>query len=169
MTSQGVNVSWPVSANTVRRLLNLWPPFLFPGIRIEQLDPDYRYCRVALKLRPWNRNANGSHFGGSLFAMTDPIYAMMLMGIFGKEYRVWDKEADIDYIKPGKGRVYAEFRLTDGQLDAIRNATAEGDKVLPEFIVEVKDENGDIVCRLRRVLYVRKKPQFRMEPPAETA
>ncbi|WP_345335526.1 DUF4442 domain-containing protein [Ferrimonas pelagia] len=151
-------MDWFASARTVQRVLNLWPPFLFTGIRIERLSPDYRYCRVALRLRPWNKNGNGTHFGGSLFAMTDPVYSMMLMGIFGKAYRIWDKEADIDYLRPGRGRVYAEFRLTDGQLDAIRRSTSQGDKALPEFVVEVKDESGEVISRLRRVLYVRKKP-----------
>ncbi|WP_338030614.1 DUF4442 domain-containing protein [Ferrimonas lipolytica] len=138
-------------------MLNLWPPLLFSGIKIEALSPDYRYCRVGLKLHWWNRNANRSHYGGSLFSMSDPIYAMMLMGNFGKGYRIWDKSADINFIKPGFGRVYCEFHLTDGQIEAINNATAFGEKHLPEFIIDVKDEQGELVSQLRRVLFIRKK------------
>ena len=67
-------------SSRVRRVLNLWPPFLFSGIRITELSDDYRHCRVELKNWPGTRNANGSQFGGSLFAMTDPVYSLMLMG-----------------------------------------------------------------------------------------
>lgn len=43
-------------ASTFRRLLNLWPPFLFNSIRVLSLNDDYTEARVVLRLRPWNRN-----------------------------------------------------------------------------------------------------------------
>ena len=88
-------------ASRVRQVLNLWPPFLFSGIRITELSDDYRHCRVELKNWPGTRNANGSQFGGSLFAMTDPVYSLMLMGLLGSRYYIWDKSAHIDFIRPG--------------------------------------------------------------------
>ena len=75
----------------VRRALNAWPPFWGAGIKIETLSKDFRFCRVILKSRWWNKNANGAQFGGSLFAMTDPIYPLMLMGYFENRHYVWDK------------------------------------------------------------------------------
>ncbi|SDJ10456.1 Acyl-coenzyme A thioesterase PaaI, contains HGG motif [Ferrimonas sediminum] len=146
----------PVSAATFRRIMNLWPPLLFSSIKIEKLAPDYSYCRVALRERPWNRNINRSHYGGSLFSMTDPFYALLLMGKLGRGYRVWDKSADIDFIKPGKGRLTAEFVIDEATIRQVRQATADGSKYLPKFVVEVKDGRGEVVCRLTRVLYVRK-------------
>jgi len=68
------NAAW------VRHALNAWPPFWGAGIKIETLSPDFRFCRVTLKSRWWNKNANRTQFGGSMFAMTDPIYPLMLMG-----------------------------------------------------------------------------------------
>jgi hypothetical protein len=38
----------------------------------------------------------------------------------GGDYIVWDKAAHIRFRKPGKAKVRAEFRLTDAQLDDIR-------------------------------------------------
>ncbi|GAA5214624.1 DUF4442 domain-containing protein [Corallincola platygyrae] len=147
----------------------MWPPFLFTGIRIEHLSEDYLKCRVGLRLRPWNRNANGTHFGGSLFAMSDPIYPLMLMGVLGHRYLICDRAADINFLKPGKGRVYAEFELTNQRIDEIRNATAGGEKYLPEFIINVVDEEGDIVATLRRTVYVRHKPWARKDPLKKAA
>lgn len=87
------------------------------------MSDDFRFCRVTLKSRWWNKNANRTQFGGSMFAMTDPIYPLMLMGYFKNRYYVWDKAGSINYIKPGKGKLVAEFNLTDGKLAAIVAAT----------------------------------------------
>ncbi len=137
--------------------LNLWPPILFAGIRVVELSEDYRYARVELRMRPWNKNAVGAHFGGSLFAMTDPMYMLMLMANFHGDYYVWDKLADIDYVKPGFGTLYAEFNLTEGLLEQIRQNTSDGSKYLPVLPVLVKDRDGEVVAKLNRTLYLRKK------------
>ncbi|HEX5792112.1 MAG TPA: DUF4442 domain-containing protein [Rheinheimera sp.] len=147
----------------MRHLLNFWPPFLFPGIKVEVLGNDYRYCRVVLKGRPWTQNINSSQFGGSMFAMTDPIYPLMLMGALGKEYLVWDKQADIDFITPGKGKLTAEFWLSDEAVDSIKAATEGGEKHFPQFIVHIKDGNNQIVAEVNRTVYVRKKAKYRPE------
>jgi acyl-coenzyme A thioesterase PaaI-like protein len=154
-------MKWAFNPAVMRHLLNFWPPFFFPGIKVTQLSNDYRYCRVELKGRPWTRNINGTQFGGSMFAMTDPIYPLMLMGALGKEYLVWDKQADIDFIKPGRGRLCAEFWLSDSSVDEIKAATESGDKHFPQFLVHIKDHSGQVVAEVNRTLYVRKKAKYR--------
>lgn len=152
---------WAFKPAIMRHLLNFWPPFLFNGIRVVELAEDYRYAKVTLNDRPWRRNINSSQFGGAMFAMTDPIYPLMVMGALGKEYLVWDKRADIDYIKPGKGKLIAEFFLHDATIQEIQQATAQGDKYFPEFVVHVKNQQQEVVCEVNRTLYVRKKPKHR--------
>lgn len=148
-------------ANRLRWVLNLWPPFLFSGIKITEIAPDYRYCKVILKDWPGTKNANGTQFGGSLFAMTDPIYSLMLMGLLGKRYFVWDKAAHIDFEKPGQGRVYVECRISDTFLAALQENTAHGEKYLPQVVDQIKDKRGQVVATVTRTLYVRLKPAFR--------
>lgn len=114
-----------------------------------------------MKLRWYNRNYVGVHFGGSLFAMTDPWFMLMLMHNLGREYYVWDKQGAIDYIAPGRGIVTAHFQIDDDILDEIKARTANGDKYLPEFHIEIRDEQQQVVARVHRVLYVRKKPAAR--------
>src|SRR6201987_2934924 len=113
----------------LRRLVNLWPPFLGAGIRIQHIAPDMKAVDVEMKLRFWNANYVGTHFGGSLFAMTDAFYMLMLMANLGPDYIVWDKAAPIRYRKPGRGTVRAEFRLSDSQTEDI----CEKLKTLPKF------------------------------------
>ncbi|MBU1621516.1 MAG: DUF4442 domain-containing protein [Gammaproteobacteria bacterium] len=152
---------WAFNPAVMRHLLNLWPPFFFSGIKVVELAQDYRYCKVVLKNRPWTRNINSSQFGGSMFAMTDPIYPLMLMGTLGKEYMVWDKQADINYITPGRGKLTAEFLLTDSELEHIKQQTEAGEKYFPDFVVHVKDNKGELVCEVKRKVYIRKKPKYR--------
>lgn len=153
--------------NRLRHMLNIWPPFLFSGIKITEISPDYRYCKVILKDWPGTKNANGTQFGGSLFAMTDPIYSLMLMGILGKRYFVWDKSAHIDFEKPGHGKVCAECRIDDAFLAAINEHTASGDKYLPQLVDQIKDQHGQVVATVTRTLYIRLKPSFRPHQPAK--
>ena len=141
----------------LRRLVNLWPPFLGAGITIEYIAPDMKAVDVEMKLRFWNANYVGTHFGGSLFAMTDPFYMLMLMGNLGRDYIVWDKAASIRYRKPGKGTVRAKFRLTDAQLDDIRDKLKTLPKYEPVFQVEVTDETEEVVAIVEKLLHVRKK------------
>lgn len=96
-----------------------------------------------------------------MFSMTDPIYPLMLMGALGKEYIVWDKQADINFITPGKGKLVAEFWLADHEIDAIKRATESGEKHFPQFIVHIKDSNNQIVAEVNRTVYIRKKAQYR--------
>jgi acyl-coenzyme A thioesterase PaaI-like protein len=141
----------------MKLLLNIWPPFLFTGIRVVDVSDDFRQAKVRLKLNIFNQNAVGVHFGGSLYAMTDPFYMLLVMARLGKDYIVWDKSADIDYIKPGKGTVTAEFIITDALIADILTQTAQGEKYLPEIPVYVKDAQGEIVAKLNRKLYIRRK------------
>jgi hypothetical protein len=145
------------SSHALRRWINFWPPFLGMGIRIQRIAPDMKAVAVEMKLHFWNANYVGTHFGGSLFAMTDPFYMLMLMAKLGRDYIVWDKAATIRYRKPGKGTVRAEFRLSDSQIDDIREKLKTLPKYEPVFSVEVKDEAGVVIAEVEKVLHVRKK------------
>lgn len=141
----------------LRRWINLWPPFLGAGIRIVHIAPDMKSADVEMKLRWWNANYVGTHFGGSLFAMTDAFYMLMLMANLGSDYIVWDKAASIRYRKPGLGTVRAEFRLSDAALDDIREKLKTLPKYEPVFRVEVRDGQGTVIAEVEKVLHVRMK------------
>src|SRR5688572_6524224 len=113
--------------------MNLWPPYRGAGIRVRSIAPDWSGAEVELGQRWFNRNYVGTHFGGSLFAMTDPFFALLLMHRLGERYHVWDQAARIDFVAPGRGTVSARFELPDERVAAIRAQTTAGDKVLPEF------------------------------------
>ena len=146
-----------INANLLRRGMNIWPPFLGAGITVEHIAKDFRHAKVRLKHGLLNRNIVGVHFGGSLFAMTDPFFMMMVSQNIGKGYIVWDQAAKIEFLKPGKGKVHASFEITQEQLDDIIGSAESGNKVLKDFVVDVKDQENDVVARITKTLYIRKK------------
>jgi len=148
-------------ARLLRWLMNFSPPYLGAGIRVRHISDDFRQAQVRMGLRWYNRNYVGTQFGGSLYSMTDPFFMLMLLQNLGDDYVVWDKAANIEFISPGKGRVYADFTITEQLLDEIRQHTAGGDKYLPRLHVEVRDEQGTLVARVQKTLYVRLKPRMR--------
>jgi acyl-coenzyme A thioesterase PaaI-like protein len=147
-----------MKASRLRRIFALWPPFLFAGIRVVELADDFGSARVELRERWFNRNYVGTHFGGSLFAMTDPFWMILLLRRLGPGYRVWDQAGEIRFEKPGRGTVTARFVLDDATVEAIRAAAAGGAKVLHWFETDIVDGEGAVVARVRKQVYVRQAP-----------
>jgi len=47
--------------------------------------------------------------------------------------------------------------VTDRDVDEIRTATASGEKHLPEWRLEITDENDEVVATVLKTLYVRRR------------
>jgi len=154
---QGFYSRLNLSARWFRIIMNLWPPFFALRIHIVSIAPDWRDITIRMKLSLRNRNYVGSHFGGGLFAMTDPFFMLMLMNILGNDYLVWDKSANIRFLKPGRGTVLAHFRLSEAQLNEVRERTASGEKCEPTWRVDIVDAAGEIIASADKTLYIRRK------------
>ena len=140
-----------------RLMFNLWPPLLGAGIRITHIQEDWKEVNVEMRLRWWNANYVGTHYGGSLYSMTDPFFMVMLIEILGRDYIVWDKSAAIRFRRPGRGTVYAKFRVRDAQVAEIRTALQAEEKVEREFAIEVKDGEGVVIAEVKKLLHFRRK------------
>jgi acyl-coenzyme A thioesterase PaaI-like protein len=146
-----------MSPGLIRRLINLYPPLLGAGIRVTYVSPDWRCVEVQLRLRWWNRNAVGTMFGASLFAMVDPFYPLMLQHNLGPDYAVWVKSAEIDFVAPGRHVARAALQLSEEKIAEIRAATAAGGKSVPAFEILVADPEGKPIARIRKQVHVRRK------------
>ncbi len=138
-------------------MLNIWPPFLFSGISVREISKDFRYTKVGLKKKSLTSNYVGTLFGGSLFAMTDPFYMLMILKNLGRDYIVWDKRSEIEYVAPGKSTVFAEFEVKETDLEEIKREVAAAGKYLKWFEVEIKTSDGTVVAIVKKQIYVRKQ------------
>lgn len=145
------------SGSGMRRALNLWPPFLFSGISVREISKDFRYTKVRLKKKVLTSNYVGTLFGGSLFAMTDPFFMLMILRNLGESYIVWDKRSEIEYVSPGKSTVFAEFHLREEDLEEIKGEVASSGKYLKWFEVDIKSKDGTVVAKVKKQIYVRAK------------
>jgi acyl-coenzyme A thioesterase PaaI-like protein len=144
-------------ASWFRHLLNLYPPFLGAGIHVRHIAADWRRIDVEMPLRWYNRNVVGTHFGGSLFALSDPFFMLMAIHNLGRDYVVWDRAAEIEFVAPGRSRVSVQFALTESELAEMRAQTQEGQKYLCWLPAEIRGADGELVAKVRRQLYVRRK------------
>lgn len=144
--------------NSLRfKWINWYPPLLGAGIHVVHRESDEHTIKVKMPLTRLNLNVVGVHFGGSLYAMCDPWFMLILMQHLGRDYIVWDKAASIQFLKPGKGTVSATFHLAPETIDEIRVQADRGEKLEPIFNVEVIDEGGEVIAKVEKRLYVRKK------------
>jgi hypothetical protein len=89
--------------------------------------------------------------------MCDPFFMLMLIELLGPGYIVWDKAASIRFKRPGRGLVRARFEITAEKLAEISAAADTHGKVEPEFHIEIKDVEGNVIAEVEKLLYVRRK------------
>jgi acyl-coenzyme A thioesterase PaaI-like protein len=121
------------------------------------MSADYSFMRTEMPLTQFNRNYVGTQFGGSMYAMTDPFYMLMLIQILGNDYLVWDKAASIEFVKPGRERVFAEFSLAPEEIALVKSKTANGEKYFFEKDVLVQSVDGELIAKVHKIIYIRKK------------
>jgi acyl-coenzyme A thioesterase PaaI-like protein len=152
-------------ANTLRRfakilpepkLLELYPPFLFMGVKIKKVSPDYRHMHVVLPMRWYGKNLYGTMFGGFMCAVSDPLPALMCEKIFpGVE--VWTKAHAVDFKKPGKGHLDLYIDISEKDVGIIGRALDETGKCTHPFQFSFKDSHGREVAHVHNTVYLRRK------------
>lgn len=64
---------------------------------------------------------------------------------------------EIEFVKPGRGVLTAEFRVSKEHAAELRRRAQGGAKVLEWFETVITDRDGDIVAKVRREVYIREK------------
>ena len=121
------------------------------------ISHDWMEVRVKLPLWWRTRNYVGTIYGGSIYGSIDPFYMMMLIQCLGRDYVVWDKAASIRFRRPGRTTLHATFKIDESLLDEIRRDLETVDKLDRHFIVELKDEAGEVHAIIEKTVNVRKR------------
>ena len=140
-----------------KNMMNFYPPLLGAGISVTRINGDYTELSVKMKFTWYNRNYVGTQFGGSLYSMTDPFYMLMFMNNLGSDYIVWDKSAQIEFRKPGKSTVYADFTITPELIQTVRDKTAGGEKYIFDLPVDLYNDDKEVIAQITKTIYVKKK------------
>ena len=144
-------------SKTFRWGFNLFPAYRGTGGRLIYIADDWCEVRVKLPLNWRTRNYVGTIYGGSIYGAIDPIYMLMLMKILGPEYTVWDKAAKVRFRKPGKGALFADFRLSADEIDEIKSLAETSRSLDRIYNVELKSNDGVVHAEIEKTLYIAKK------------
>ncbi len=148
-----------------KKIINIYPPYRGAGIRIRFKDNGKRIIST-IKLKWYNRNYVGTHFGGSLYSMCDPHFMWLLIENLGSGYIIWDRSAKIHFKKPARGTITAEFHIPEEEYQEIRQKADQGTTVYPLFTANVTDQSGEVVAIVEKELYVKRKTKKPVETPA---
>jgi len=127
---------------------------------------DWKELRVEIPLSWRTRNYVGTIYGGSMYGGIDPMYMLMLIKLLGPDYIVWDKAANIRFLKPGRTTLKARFLLDDAEVESIKADLRERKSVDRVYEVELVDEGGTVYAIVEKTIYIRKKRE-QTRPPTE--
>lgn len=136
---------------------NLFPAYRGSGAKILYISEDYREIKIKIPLNWRTKNYVGTIYGGSMYSGVDPIYMIMLIKNLGKDYIVWDKSANIRFKKPGKETLFADFKVTQEELDEIKTQLESSKSIDKIYLVELKDKESKVHCIVEKTLYIARK------------
>ena len=139
------------------KYMSWYGPFVGAGIKVTNISEDLTFFRAEMNLNWYNKNIVGTHFGGSLYAMCDPFFMLILLENLGKDFIVWDKSALIRFRKPGRMKVYADFSISRERIEEIKSEVQDAGKMEYTFTAEVKDMNGLLIAEVEKLVYVKRK------------
>ena len=140
------------------RWMSVYPPYVGAGVRVRVVGRAPLVFETRMKLRWWNRNYVGTHYGGSLYTMCDPFHMLILIDALGSEFVVWDKAATIRFRRPGRGTVRARFEIPPPRIDEIRSQARAAGRAEPSFTARVLDAAGEVVAEVEKLVSVRLRP-----------
>jgi hypothetical protein len=105
----------------------------------------------------FNRNVYGTHFGGSLYAMCDPFFILILHKNLGNGFIFWDKSAKIEYLKPAKGHVHALFEISTEAIESIKIEMEVEKKKTYHFKTFILNKKGQKVASVEKEIYIKRK------------
>ncbi len=138
------------------KLLELYPPFLFMGLRIESVSKDYRKLVASVPTRWYGLNLHGSMFGGNMCSAADPLPALMCARIF-TGVDVWTKACAVEFNKPARGRIAMKIEITDADIAEIQKQLDEKGKAKHCFEFDFWDRGGISIAKIKNTVYLKKR------------
>jgi hypothetical protein len=148
-----------------KTFFNLWPCIRGTGARVVEISPDFHSMRVKIPLNWRTRNRVGTIFGGSIYGAVDPFYMLMFMEILGKDFIVWDKGAEIKFIKPGISTLHADFKITPEMLNDVKTKVLQNGSYVFDILAPIQDAKGIVHAEVKKIMYVATKAYYLQRHP----
>ncbi len=149
-----------VSEKTLKWAMCLYPPLFFQRIWVKKFHKDFKGVDVKINNSFLNRNFNGSIFGGTIYAASDPFYAILfdqLMQRSGFKVRVWLKSGTIQYLKPGLSNLHFSIIITDQMVVEAENELVANGKFVKSYQLEIYNTARELCATATNEIYIRSK------------
>jgi hypothetical protein len=147
-----------VSENTLKWIMRLYPPLLFQRIWVREFNKDFKGVKVKIIKSIFNKNYNGSIFGGTIFAAADPFYPVLFDRILNtgdRKLKIWSKSSQINFLKPALSSLSFQIILSDADIElAIHTLNTTG-KYENSFPIDIYNNNNEVCVSLRNEVYIR--------------
>ena len=141
----------------LKRLLNIYPPLRFAGIRVESISNDGLSALMRLRIWPWTANMNGSAFGGSLFSMTDVLYPLLVVQQLGPEYEVWTRNSSFNYISPGRSGAFIRIEVDQQEIQRIKKYLQSNSSIELSHRSVIHNIDESVVGIADHIFHIRRK------------
>lgn len=142
----------------LRWMLNWYPPLMFQRVKTDYIADDFCEIKVRLKRSIWNKNLNGTSFGGSIYAAADPIFPLMYWQALAREgydLQTWLMATNTRFTKPGSTDLLFDFRIDATDLLEAKSELDARGKSVRTHQVQAIDRHGDVCAELELVSYLR--------------
>lgn len=159
-----------VSENTLKWLMRFYPPMFFQRIWVKKICKGFTGIDVKINRSLFTTNLGNSIFGGTIFAATDPFYALLLGQLMqrrGFRVTVWLKSAQINYLKPGRTDLHYSIRLSDSDVQQAEQVLKSEGKFIHSFPIEIFDRHGELCATASNEVYIRNLDSQRKNQPVE--
>ena len=147
-----------ISENSLKWLMRLYPPMLFQRIWVKKIDKDFRGIDVKINRSLFTTNLGSATFGGTIFAATDPFYALLIGQIMqhkGFKITVWLKSAEIQYLKPARKDLHYSIKIDDEMIKEVEQAISNEGKFVKTYPIEIFDTTGSLCVIALNEVYIR--------------
>jgi hypothetical protein len=137
---------------------NLSPMYRRSTGKIVEVSKDLSFIKIRLSISYKNKNYVNSIFGGSMFSAVDPIPMVQLINLLDRKFVVWDKSAQINFKRPAKEDLFAEFSFTPKEVDQIKADVADKNEIELVKTTLLKNKEGSkVFCEVHKTIYVADK------------
>lgn len=147
-----------VSENVLKWAMRVYPPLLFQRIWVKKFHPGFLAVEVKIFKSVFNINYNRSIFGGTIYAAADPFFAVLFYQLMlrkGYNIIVWQKAAEIFYLKPGRSDLYFRIDISVEEIEKVCSLLDTDGKAEHMCTLEIKDNQGDVTARVSNLVYIR--------------
>ena len=138
--------------------MRFYPPLFFQRILVTRFDKGFRGAEVKIKKSFFNKNYNGSIFGGTIFSAADAFYPVLLYQVLthkGYKIRAWSHSLAIRFRKPAKTDLHFKINLSDEIIDDCEQVLNTIGKYRRTFPIEIYDKNEVLCVSVLIKVYIR--------------